>query len=180
MALTISESDEPPIVETDPTNESPPVATDGDKLCLTCGLPIEYRPGHRRGKYHPECRPTGAQTASTGKGGRSTSIDTLIGQMAGLYRNVGMGIGFFPPTVADGMVIASEAGNLAESWRPLIEKDPQVRKMWEKITTGSGWGMVIMTHAGIGMAIAQNHGFKLPGMPQAPQAPQSYEVTTDE
>ena len=147
-----------------PSTQPNPQAS--EKLCLVCGFPIEYQPGHRRGKYHPECRPT--QSVGTGTAGRRTNIDTLIEQIADLYRNVGIGLAFVPTMSLDGMVVAGESGKLAESWRPLIEKDPKIRKVWERITTGSGWGTVVMAHAGIGLAIASNHGVNLPGLTQPP------------
>ena len=177
MALSISEDDVPPILDNDTTdNATDAPYTSGSRICKTCGLPIpdELSGGGRR-KYHEECRPVQGTVKATGKGGRSTNIDTLIQQIADLYRNVGIGLAFFPSMSMDGMVVADQAAKLAESWRPLIEKDPKIRKAWERITTGSGWGTVVMAHAGIGMVIAYNHGLTLPGMPN-----QHVEVSSDE
>lgn len=174
MALTISEDDVPPIEPDEPTAIFPPAAP-GEFICATCGFPIEFQQGKKRGKYHPECRPT--QTATTSRGSRTTSVDTLISQIADLYRNVGFGVTLIPGAQLDGMAVSMEAGKLAESWRPLIEKDPKIRKAWERITTGSGWGTVVMVHAGIALAIASNHGFKLPG---GVNMPIQQEVQTDD
>lgn len=60
--------------------------------------------------------------------------------------------------IADGMVVSEKATDLAASWRPLIERDPNVRKMWERLVTGSGWGAVIVSHTMVAVAIASNHG----------------------
>lgn len=168
MALTI-EPDEEPTIEPDPSivNDEP----QGSRICLGCGKSIpDYLSGGNRRKYHEECRPSKTQVKSTGNGGRTTSVDTLIGQMTELYAGLGAALSFAPATTKDGFAVAGNATTLAESWRPLIMKDPKIRKMWEKITTGSGWGAVILSHGMVAMAIASNHGVTLPGIRQdAPQ-----------
>lgn len=164
MEITYDET--PPI---EPGDE--PTVLTGERICLTCGLPIpDELSGGRRRKYHDGCRPS-KQVNGSGSSGKRTNIDTLMGQIGDLYRNVGIGLAFVPSMALDGMVVAGEADKLAESWRPLIEKDPKIRKAWERITTGSGWGTVIMAHAGIGLQIASHHGVKLPGVTKAPTAP---------
>ena len=172
MAITI-EDDVPPI---EPADETPQTNSPDDKYCETCGLVIEFVPGKRRGKYHPECRPAGA--TSTGKG-RTTSVDSLIEQIAQLHMAVGAGMTYIPPVAMDGMVVSTYATNMAESWRPLILRDPAIRKFWEKATTGSGWGKVIMAYGIVGMAIAANHGVSLPGMKAAAEPPAS-SINTDD
>lgn len=137
------------------------------KLCTVCGLPIERQPGRRRGKYHDACRPANApqRTTSSG-GGRASNVDTLIDGIEQLHIATGAGMGFVPPIAMDGMVVTVNARQLAESWRPLILKDPAIRKFWERATTGSGWGKVVIAYGMVAMAIAGNHGVTLPGMGQ--------------
>lgn len=77
---------------------------------------------------------------------------------------------FVPPIAMDGMVVTVNAHDLAESWRPLILKDANIRKFWERATTGTGWGKVIIAYGMVGMAIASNHGVTLPGMKSAVQS----------
>ena len=170
MSLTISD-DVPPIEPDEPQELT------GERICQSCGLPIsDELSGGRRRKYHDECRPK--QQATTGKSGRAggVNIDNLIQQMGSFYRNVGIGVTFLPTCQPDGMAITVEAGNLAESWRPLIEQDKRIRDLWVKITTGSGWGTMIMVHGGLALTIASHHGFQLPGMKAVPQQ----EVPADE
>lgn len=163
-----------PLIIGAPTDDEPPDQPSqfgGDtKLCQVCGLPIERQVGRRRGKYHDACRPVGSpQRVSSG--GRATNVDTLIDGITQLHIAFGSAVGFFPPTKIDGMVIAASARDLAESWRPLIIKDSDIRKFWEKATTGTGWGKVAIAYGMVGMSIASNHGVKLPGMAQMSHVP---------
>jgi hypothetical protein len=157
-------TDEPlPFSDEMPADDTQPSTFDSDaKLCQVCGLPIERQPGRRRGKYHDQCRPQGAPQRSSG--GRATNVDTLIDGIEQLHIATGAGFSFVPPIAMDGMVITANARQLAESWRPLILKDPAIRKFWERATTGSGWGKVVIAYGMVGMAIASNHGVHLPGM----------------
>lgn len=160
VAITILDDVAP--IEPPDQDELPPAAS-GDRICVACGLgiPNDGSRGYNRRKYHDECRP---QQSNTPRSSRGTNIDMLIGQIADLHRNIGMGLSFVPNMSLDGMAVASEASKLAESWRPLIEKDPKIRKAWERITTGSGWGTVMLAYGGIGLTIASHHGLNLPGM----------------
>lgn len=155
-------SDEPLIItDEQPTDDTQPFTIDGDmKLCQVCGLPIERQPGRRRGKYHDDCRPVGAAPRQQ----RTTNIDQLISDIAQLHVAIGAGLGFVPTMAMDGMVISTSATDLAESWRPLILKDKNIRMFWEKFATGAGWGKVILAYGMVGMAIASNHGVTMPGM----------------
>ena len=74
------------------------------------------------------------------------------------------GLSFVPALSNDGMVVAVNARTMAESWRALIIRDANIRKFWEKATTGTGWGKVMIAYGMVGMAIAANHGVTLPGM----------------
>lgn len=152
------EPDLPPIetVETLTINSDP---SSGN--CVVCGLELPYSGKGPRRKFCDEHR---KQQPSSSSGTRATNVDTLIGQMGDFYRHVGMAMSFVPPTAMDGMIVADQATKLAESWRPLILKDRKIREMWQKITTGSGWGAVVLAHAGIGMSIAANHGLHIPGL----------------
>jgi hypothetical protein len=60
------------------------------------------------------------------------------------------------------MMIAASATQLAESWRPLLESDPKVRKFWQKITTGGGWGAVTLAHGMLAIGIMRAHDISLP------------------
>lgn len=156
-------------------DDIPPIApeetiyTTGSRICQTCSLPIpDEMSGGKTRKYHEECRPTpGTSKGSTG-GGRKTNVDTLINQMGDFHRNIGLALSFVPTCSMDGMVVAGGAESMAESWRPLIEKDPKIRKAWEKVVTGSGWGTVIMAYSPIALTIAANHGLRLPGISAGP------------
>lgn len=148
--------------DTSPDNDeavNPLNATDTGRTCKVCGTSIYYSGRGKPPVYCAEHKPkAGAASRSSGK-----SIDVLIDQMTQLYIGVSAGLKFVPQTAQDGMIIALNAQTLAESWRPLMERDPAIRKFWEKVCTGGGWGAVIMAHAMVGMAIANAHGFSLLG-----------------
>jgi hypothetical protein len=164
-----------------PDSDIPPISLDdpnvtayesGSRICKACQLPIpDELSGGRLRKYHEECRPApGTSKSQTTSSSRKTNVDTLINQMADFHRNIGLAVGFIPTCSMDGMLVAGNADGMAESWRPLIEKDPKIRKAWEKVVTGSGWGTVIMAYSPIALGIATNHGLKLPGMYSQPEA----------
>ena len=83
--------------------------------------------------------------------------------MTEMYAGIGGTIGMFPPLITDGMMVSASANALAESWRPLIMRDPAVRKFWEKVCTGGGWGAVIMAHGFLVLGIMRAHNVTLPG-----------------
>lgn len=168
MPLVISDDVDPIEPADDSTSTDQP--NELGRTCIVCGLDIpDSESGGMRRKKHAACAPSSTVTTKSTK---TPSIDTLINQIGNLYRNLGMGVTFVPGLAADGMAVTVEAGTLAESWRPLIEKDPKIRKVWEKITTGSGWGTVAIVHVGLAMTIATNHGFTMPGMEPAAQQTQ--------
>lgn len=151
-----------------------PVATSSSEMtCQVCGIDIAhlYAGRGRKPKFCVEHKPTvGSRTAASGS---TRSVDTLIGQMAEMYAAVGAGLTFIPPTATDGMIISGHATSMAESWRPLILRDPKVRKFWEKMTTGGGWGTVIMAHSVVALAIMQAHNVQLPGFGNRNEVPAS-------
>ena len=109
------------------------------------GAPPRYCDDHKKNKGSSEVR-----------SGRATNTDKLVEGIKTLYMQVGMVISFV--AVDDGTIIAANAETLGESWRSLIERDPKVRKMWEKMLIGSGWSGVIVAHAMVAYPIMSNHG----------------------
>lgn len=57
----------------------------------------------------------------------------------------------------DAQVIASNASELAESWRGLLENNPKVRASFMKMMEASGWSTVIMAHLMVALPIFKNH-----------------------
>jgi hypothetical protein len=134
------------------------ISTD-ELACQVCGIALTYGGRGRKPKFCADHKPIKGTTQA-----RGTNIDTLIGQMEEMYAALGAATTFLPPVAADGMIIATHAHSMAESWRPLIQRDPKIRKFWEKMTTGGGWGTVIMAHGVVALAIMQVHNVSLPGM----------------
>lgn len=132
----------------------------GDELrCETCGTPLTYGGRGRKPRFCADHKPTRAVSKrSTG-----TNVDVLIGQMTEMYAGIGGTIGMFPPLITDGMMVSASANALAESWRPLIMRDSAVRKFWEKVCTGGGWGAVIMAHGFLALGIMRAHNVTIPG-----------------
>jgi hypothetical protein len=72
-----------------------------------------------------------------------------------MYRGLGFAVGMLDQF--DGIALAQGADSLAHSWIVLAQTDPKVRKFLQKVTTGSGWGAVILAHALVAMPIVQHH-----------------------
>jgi hypothetical protein len=164
-----------------PSNDSPPTDTSPDTRgydspsmndgtgfrCIVCGTgPLHYAGKGRHPKFCDDHKPKGS-TSNSSKTRGGIPVDTLIEQIQQLYVAVSTGL-TFTPLALDGMVLADNSAKLAESWRPLILRDPNVRKFWEKVCTGGGWGTVVFAHGIVAMQIAKIHGVAIPGFtPQA-------------
>jgi len=61
----------------------------------------------------------------------------------------------------DAMVIMTNAEDLAESWRELLDNDAKLRKRMKGMFEASGWGNVIFAHVVIGAPILAHHGLSL-------------------
>ena len=83
--------------------------------------------------------------------------ELIIEALQRIYVGMGVGLAFLPNLQLDGMLVASSADDLAESWRDLLDNDPKVRRMLRKLLKSSAWGAVITAHMGVAIAIAKNH-----------------------
>ncbi len=163
FSITIASNDEVP-----PDIKAYTIGTDKESTgftCQACGVPIHYGGRGRHPKFCDEHKPKKA--ASSGRTSGGVPVDVLIDQIQTLY--VAMATGAtFTPYALDGMVIAENSEKLAESWRPLILRDPKIRKFWEKVCTGGGWGTVVFAHGLVAMQIAKMHGLAIPGITPTP------------
>ncbi len=121
--------------------------------CRECGTPLVYSGKGRPPTLCDEHKPKAQQRQSVGR--KTTSVDTLVAQITDLYLGVAVATTMFAPI--DGTIIGENATKLGESWRSLIERDPKVRKFWEKALTGSGYGAVLIAHAMVAIPIMSNH-----------------------
>lgn len=128
--------------------------------CEVCGTPLTYA---GKGRYPRFCADHKPNASSSPKAKGGVPVDILIEQITQLYVGVSVGM-TFTPYAMDGMVVADNASKLAESWRPLILRDARIRKFWEKVCTGGGWGQVVFAHGVVAMQIAQIHGVAIPGL----------------
>lgn len=152
MDISFSDSEESGPDLTDNT------VKDGNTLsCEVCSIPIVYS---GRGPYPKFCDDHKKQPAKSRKSGKN--VDTLIEQIGELYMATGALLSMFPATATDSMLVASSATTLAESWRPLIESDAKVRKFFERLVTGGGWGAVIMAHGTLSIGIMRAHNISFP------------------
>lgn len=153
-------------IETEEPTPTPPVDVPPIEgpACEVCGVGLDYS---GRGRPPKRCavHKKGARVSSADKPDKprssGKSVDTLIAQIAQVYTGLGIGVSFLPNGQMPGMIVANEAGRLAESWRSLIERDSRVRAMWEKMVTGSGWASVITAHALVASAIVKTQTTKL-------------------
>lgn len=143
---------------TQPSQQSPQY----EYSCEVCGTELHYGGRGRKPRFCDEHKRSNRSASS---GGRSSgkNIDTLISQIQDIYLTIGVAAGAIPPLATDSLIIASNAQRMAESWRPLIERDPKIRKFWERITTGGGWGTVVLAHGTVALALMQAHNVSLPG-----------------
>lgn len=127
----------------------PPILNAGAGFCRSCGKEIPKREGPGRQRvYCEDCKPgasSSSKPTSKSSTGRRNSTDQLVSQLADLYRVLGLGIGFMDGF--SGMAIADRSEDMAESWRTVIDRDPKIRKVLERMVTGSGWGTVVTVHA---------------------------------
>lgn len=148
----------------------PPRPDDGGHYCRVCN--VELVKTSVKGPWPTLCPDhKTSSTPTTGGRGRATNVDKLVEQIAGFYRNVGVGVTFVIPNAeTDGMIICDAADDLAKSWKSTLERDKKMRDWWEKFFESAGMGAIIMAHFGVGMRIAQAHGFSLakylPGAPK--------------
>jgi len=87
---------------------------------------------------------------------RNTQINLIVASLEKTYNAIGLGLMLVNPT--DAQVIAANAGELAESWRSLLETNTKVRASFMKLLESSGWSTVIMAHLMVALPIVKNHG----------------------
>lgn len=97
------------------------------------------------------------RAAAPEPGKSKPETELILDALERIYAGVGIGIAFVPSLAADGMIVASSATDLAESWRDLLDNDPKVRKILRKLLKSSAWGTVITAHMAVAVAIAKNH-----------------------
>lgn len=90
---------------------------------------------------------------------RSRSVNAIIESMEKGYLSLGVGVQFFDEQA--GILIVRSAGDLAESWRTVLESDTKLRRKFEQMIKGTGWGAVIIAHAMVALPIMQAHGLSL-------------------
>lgn len=92
---------------------------------------------------------------ATPKPNKNTQVNLIIAGLEKTYSAVGMGLMLV--NSADAQIIASNAHELAESWRGLLETNAKVRAQFLKMLESSGWSTVIMTHLMVALPIIKNH-----------------------
>lgn len=95
---------------------------------------------------------------------------------------VGMGLATIgaPRT---GMSLIKNAEAIGIEWDKLSRTNPAVRKMLERLTTGGGWGGVLMAYGAVGMVAVEESGIlrKIPFLKRLfPQPPEPEDVPRDD
>jgi hypothetical protein len=131
---------------------------DSGLACETCGIPLVYSGRGRKPKFCNEHKKqTSSNTSEPRTSRKGNSTDVLIANINDLYLTAGTALTMAKGTAYDGMVIAQNASQLAESWRGLIDRDPKIRKFWEKAFTATGYGALIAAHMVVAIPILQHH-----------------------
>lgn len=76
------------------------------------------------------------------------------------YTAAQMGVHLVDPVSAAFIGAAKE--QCTDAWLDLAQRDPKVKRLLEKMTSGAGWGGVIMAHMGLFLPIMSKFGF-IPG-----------------
>lgn len=146
-------SDFSPISESTVPLDTPPASRDDGVLrCEQCGTgPLYYGGRGRKPRFCDEHKPNkGSSSASAGG-----SLGQLQSSVEQFYLFIAMGISMVDPY--DGMVIGNKAPDLAKAWVDLARTNPKVRKMLQRMTTGSGTGAIVMAHAMTIYPILEHH-----------------------
>jgi len=93
--------------------------------------------------------------SSTPKPNKNTQVNLIIKSLEKTYATTGLMLAVVSPQ--DGQIIASNASDLAESWRSLLENNPKVRSSFMKMIESSGWSSVIFAHLMVAGPIIKNH-----------------------
>lgn len=101
--------------------------------------------------------------------------------IASIYTMAAMGATFAGDPMV-GQIISDHADRAADAWLDLAQKDAKVRKLLEKLTTGSAWGDVAMVHISMAIPILATRGllggFPMPSAPPAEAPPEDPPVFT--
>jgi hypothetical protein len=138
-----------------PNTDVPPA---DDLTCEECGTPLTYAGRGRKPRYCAEHRKQPAANPRKVPSGRIGSTDALVNQISNLYMVLGTVLGMSKATTFDGMIVASNAAELAESWRPILDSNPKVRAFWEKASTTGNLSVLIGAHIGVILPIMAHHG----------------------
>lgn len=113
--------------------------------------------------------PKSDQKSRKSSGGRRKNLKKPLED---LFATIGTTVYAF--NQVDGTVILQGAPNLAESLDALAREDERVRRVLERMLTGSAWGGVFMAAGAIVLPIMDNHNLlpvKIPGLtPDIPDA----------
>lgn len=92
---------------------------------------------------------------------QSSKRDTefIVKGLEQFYHNGGMFLSLVSP--ADGVTVASNAHELAESWRDVLNQNVDLRKRMLQMLESGAWSSVIVAHLMVAIAIMGNHGVTL-------------------
>jgi hypothetical protein len=137
------------------------IATDGfapddgyDYHCSVCGKGIVRK--SNRGRAPTKCdehKQGGVSSAPKSK--QPQTLTALKSSLIEMYTGLGMAVMFVSND--DGMDIINNADRLASSWITLAQTNEKVKKMLQRITTGSGAGAVIFAHVIVAYPILARH-----------------------
>lgn len=128
-----------PIIDTPPPDDKPPRAEKN---------PPKRTPPKREDKK-PTGRPAGRANAS--------SVVNIENAMNEFFAAVSMGFQFAGDDVM-AVIFASRGPKVAEAWAELARINPGVRKVIEKMLTGSAWSGVAISSLSIAMPVAERYG----------------------
>lgn len=89
--------------------------------------------------------------------GPKSSADTvlILKSLERTYLTIAKVVVLFSPK--DGLLVAQNASDLAESWRALLDGDARLRRKMKSALQATGYGAVAAAHLPIALTIAANH-----------------------
>lgn len=88
---------------------------------------------------------------------RGPGMRKLEGQLRELYETLAV-IAISPFDQLAGTLVHHRAGELAEAWIDLAERDARVKKTLERLLEATGWGGIVAIHAAIIIPVIANRG----------------------
>lgn len=105
----------------------------------------------------PRITPDDVRDAAPDLPKSKADTELILKSLLGTYVGIGTVLTIHPVTAMDGLTIVTNAEELTESWRQLLDNDAKLRRIMKNLIKGTGWGAVISAHLLVAVPIIKNH-----------------------